>query len=62
MFFKVFKVGIRKSFTNAYILLELQGEAIWALNEPATIGVIGHLVPFTLKTWDRKEIVNPIPN
>ncbi len=62
MFPEVFQVDMRKSLTNAYVLLELQREAIWAFNAPACISIIGDLVPATLKTWDRLEIGNPIPN
>ncbi len=51
MFFEVFYVDIRKSFTNAYVLLELQGDAIWALKEPAGIIIVGDLVLITFKTW-----------
>ncbi len=60
MFFKVFQIDIWKAFTNSYVLLELQGETIWALNKPTSISVIYHLIPVTLETWDKKKIGNPI--
>ncbi len=62
MFLGVFKVNIRESLTNAYILLELQREAIWALNEPTCISVVGNLRSATLETVDRYEVGNSIPN
>ncbi len=60
MFVKVIEVNVRYSFAGSYISLELENPIIRTVHKLRRVQVKCHAMSITNKTWDKKEIHNPV--